>query len=222
MAWNTVLPDISQLPTDSKVLLRSNVVYEEFIRRDGNFVLQNVPPGRYVLSVLCRTVSFPTLSIQVLPDAESLPIVKPHVYGQALPPPSDLGTRPEPRLQYPIQLIPVAEIQYEEFKVGFNPIAMLLGNPMYLLMAGLGIFMMITPKILALMDPEALAEAQANQASLHKQMNSLQNIDLASGLTKILTASNEDEGKMELLKNSQQVSTKPTCSSKSNTPKRRK
>ncbi|KAI9605174.1 hypothetical protein H4Q26_003149 [Puccinia striiformis f. sp. tritici PST-130] len=135
---------------------------------------------------LCRTVAFPALSIEVLPPSQDdlrHPVVKHHVYGQAPPPPPDplAPPRPERRLDYPIQLIPTAKIQYEEIKVGFNPIAMLMGNPMYLLMGGMAVFMMIMPKLIGLMDPETLAEVQANQADLHKQMASIQDMDLTSG-----------------------------------------
>lgn len=100
---------------------------------------------------------------------------------------------PEHRLQYPIQLVPTAKIQYEQIKVGFNPIAMLLGNPMYLLMGGMAVFMMIMPKLMSLMDPETLAEVQANQADLHKQMSSIQDMDFTSGFAKILSASSDTE-----------------------------
>jgi hypothetical protein len=66
---------------------------------------------------------------------------------------------PEHRLQYPIQLVPTAKIQYEQIKVGFNPIAMLLGNPMYLLMGGMAVFMMIMPKVSV---PAFLSSAQTS------------------------------------------------------------
>ncbi|OAV89915.1 hypothetical protein PTTG_12313 [Puccinia triticina 1-1 BBBD Race 1] len=198
VTWNTALPDINHLPTDSKVVLRSGKSVEEFIRQDGTFVLQDVEPGMYVLTVQCRTVAFPALSIEVLASknvAVEPPVVKHHVFGQAPPPQLDPTgpPRPERRLQYPIQLVPTAKIQYEEIKVGFNPIAMLLGNPMYLLMGGMAVFMMIMPKLIGLMDPEALAEVQASQADLHKQMASMQSMDLTSGIAKMLSASNDNE-----------------------------
>lgn len=192
-------PDISQLPIDSKVLLRSGNSVEEFIRKDGTFTLHNIKPGNYVLIVKCRTIAFQTLSVEVPASKDDvygeLPVVKPYIFGQAPFPPPDAGapSRPEPWLQYPIQLVPIAQLKYEDIKVGFNPISMILGNPMYLLMGGMAIFVMVMPKLIALMDPEALAEMQANQASLHQQMNSIKNIDLTSGFAKVLSASNEND-----------------------------
>ncbi|KNZ63708.1 hypothetical protein VP01_1110g3 [Puccinia sorghi] len=192
VAWNTALPDISHLPTDSKVVLRSGRwKVEEFIREDGTFILQDVSPGKYVLTVQCRTVAFPALSVQVpspqgAPNSAEPPEVKPFIYGQASAPPipsdpAPAPIRPDWRLQYPIQLVPTARIQYEQTKLGFNPVAMLLGNPMYLLMGGMAVFMIVMPKLIGLMDPEALAEVQANQADLHKQMTSIQEMDFTSG-----------------------------------------
>jgi len=204
VAWNTALPDISHLPTDSKVVLRSGRWrVEEFIREDGTFILQDVSPGKYVLTVQCRTVAFPALSVHVpspqeAPNGAASPMVKPFIYGQAPAPPSPSDPaaapiRPERRLQYPIQLVPTARIQYEQIKLGFNPVAMLLGNPMYLLMGGMAVFIMIMPKLIGLMDPETLAEVQANQADLHKQMTSIQDMDFTSGFAKILSASADTE-----------------------------
>ncbi|EFP89771.2 hypothetical protein PGT21_020538 [Puccinia graminis f. sp. tritici] len=224
VAWNTALPDINHLPTDSKVVLRSGRSVEDFIRQDGTFVLQDVEPGKYVLIVQCRTVAFPALSIEVPSSKDGPntgpPIVKHHVFGQAPPPPVDPTgpPRPEFRLQYPIQLVPTAKIQYQEIKVGFNPIAMLLGNPMYLLMGGMAVFMMIMPKLIGLMDPEALAEVQASQADLHKQMASIQDMDLTSGIAKILSSSSD---KAEPLSSSH-ASAKTTSHATENHVKRRK
>ncbi|PLW10442.1 hypothetical protein PCANC_01712 [Puccinia coronata f. sp. avenae] len=224
VAWNTALPDISHLPPDSKVVLRSGRSIEEFIREDGTFILQDVEPGQYVLTVQCRTVAFPALSVHVPSRIGSssgeLPVVKPHVYGQAPPPPRDPTAPPMPehRLQYPIQLVPTAKIQYEQIKVGFNPIAMLLGNPMYLLMGGMAVFMMIMPKLMSLMDPETLAEVQANQADLHKQMSSIQDMDFTSGFAKILSASSDTE----TLSSVSDASAKSTSHANASHAKRRK
>ncbi|KAH9456367.1 hypothetical protein MJO28_006408 [Puccinia striiformis f. sp. tritici] len=223
VAWNTALPDINSLPTDSKVVLRSGRSVEDFIRQDGTFILQDIEPGKYVLTVQCRTVAFPALSIEVLPPSQDdlrHPVVKHHVYGQAPPPPPDplAPPRPERRLDYPIQLIPTAKIQYEEIKVGFNPIAMLMGNPMYLLMGGMAVFMMIMPKLIGLMDPETLAEVQANQADLHKQMASIQDMDLTSGFSKMLSASNDGDEQPS----GSQASAKSTSHASESHAKRRK
>nr|AIC33793.1 peptidase [Puccinia cf. psidii AE-2014] len=194
VAWNTILPDIKQLPTDSRVALQSAYPQEAFIRLDGTFIMQDVKPGNHILTVKCRNYAFPSLWVQVPSSNDGsedvLPIIKPHVFGQASSPPPGVGASlpAEPRLQYPIKLVPITKIQYEEVKVGFNPIGMLLGNPLYLLMGGMVLFMMVTPKLLNMIDPEALAEVQANQVNMRKQMAAMQDMDFASGgLSKMLT-----------------------------------
>lgn len=81
--------------------------------------------------------------IDVPETVDQVPIVRPHVFGQA---PAPVGY-PEPQLSYPIRLVATTRLQYTEVKAGFNPISMLLGNPMYLIMGGMAVFMMIMPKV---------------------------------------------------------------------------
>ncbi|KAG0147458.1 hypothetical protein CROQUDRAFT_656024 [Cronartium quercuum f. sp. fusiforme G11] len=189
IAWNSVLPDITLISPDSRVTIGTRQQDRAFIRRDGSFVLQDVRPGKHVLRVACREVSFLPISIEVSELADESPIVRPYVPGQA---PAPFG-HSEPQLSYPIRLLPRARLQYVEVRAGFNPISMLLSNPMYLLMGGMAVFMMVMPKIMNMMDPEALAEVQANQANMRKQMASMQDLDLTSGLSKLLASSGGEE-----------------------------
>ncbi|EGG01053.1 uncharacterized protein MELLADRAFT_92800 [Melampsora larici-populina 98AG31] len=184
-----LLPDISQISPDSRVIIGPRQQDKAFIREDGTFVLQDVRPGKHVLRVACREFGFLRLMIDVSESDNEAPIVKPYVPGQASPP---VGY-PEPRLSYPIRLVATNRLQYVEERAGFNPLSMLLANPMYLLMGGMFVFMMIMPKIMNMMDPEALAEVQANQANMHKQMASMQSLDFASGLSKMLSPTGDDD-----------------------------
>ncbi|KAH9810657.1 hypothetical protein DFH28DRAFT_902492, partial [Melampsora americana] len=181
-------PDISQISPDSRVIIGPRQQDQAFIRRDGTFVLQDVRPGKHVLRVACREFGFLPLMIDVSESADDAPVVKHFIPGQAPPP----DGYPEPRLSYPIRLVPTNQLRYVEERAGFNPLSMLLANPMYLLMGGMFVFMMIMPKIMSMMDPEALAEVQANQANMHKQMASVQSLDFASGLSKMLSPSGDD------------------------------
>ncbi|CAH7681062.1 hypothetical protein BY996DRAFT_6433286 [Phakopsora pachyrhizi] len=192
---NDKLTDINLIPTDSRVSISNgDLTTRVHIRSDGTFVFQDLKPGRYILRVQCRRFSFPMLKVRLSDDDQgSIPIVSPYSISQAEPDPR--ANHFEHKLQHPIQISPISILEYYEIPVGFNPLSILLGNPMYLLMGGMVIFMILMPKLLNLLDPDALAELQENQSNMHKQMSLIQNMDLTSGISNILSQQSEEDEK---------------------------
>jgi len=185
----SVLP----LASDSKVLLDGGSAGRAFIRADGQFKIRNVQAGSYLLSVLDREYSFPSLSITVLPNADSdnspqSVQVRPHTIGRI---PGDPATIP--LLSYPLQIKPVTKLDYYDVKKAFSVTGLIMQNKMILFMViGIG-FAVGMPKLLALVDPETLKEVQANQAEMHRNLGSVQNMDVAGSLSKMLAGGGNDK-----------------------------
>lgn len=124
---------------------------------DGSFVVADVPPGTYLLSVVSKNYAFDQFRIDVLNDTVQ---VRPCPPGTPLNPPSNV------LLPYPIVLIPRQKHVYFIPRETFNLIGM-LSNPMMLMMIAAAAMMFATPYLMKNMDPEVLEEFKAQQAKMH-------------------------------------------------------
>ncbi|CAG8531258.1 4194_t:CDS:2 [Cetraspora pellucida] len=172
-ALNNVLKDISQLEPTAKVVLDGGK-YSAFIRKDGKFVIDNVPPGSYLFEVLSRKYIYPRLRVDV--DSKG---VRPSVTIIG----SEWNNR-GPSLQYPLELYARAPADYFIPREGFNITSMLF-NPYIIMMGFSVILLLVMPKMMANLDQTALQELQQNQ-----QQNPL-DFDLSSMLAKYLSGGNE-------------------------------
>ncbi|CAG8716336.1 3897_t:CDS:2 [Dentiscutata erythropus] len=173
-ALNNVLKDISQLEPTTKVVLDGGK-YSTFIRKDGKFVIDNVPPGSYLFEVLSRKYIYPRLKIVVESDGEVLPSVT--IIG------SEWDNK-GPSLPYPLELYARAPADYFIPREGFS-ITSLLFNPYIIFMGFSVILLLVMPKMMANLDQTALQELQQNQAQ-----NPF-DFDLSSSLAKYLSGGNE-------------------------------
>ncbi|KAH8919671.1 hypothetical protein BT69DRAFT_1352942 [Atractiella rhizophila] len=145
---------------------------------------KDIDEGTYVLNVLSRTHNFPYYSLTVSSSAPTIQIAALNPANVFIPP-------------HPAQLLPYSSPGgltiyaggIHKFKAdpqSFNPIKLLMANPMMLLMVGGAAFVFLMPKLMGNLDPEALKEMQANQADINRSMASFQNIDVTSGLSSFL------------------------------------
>jgi len=179
LAGASVLP----LAPDSSVVLDNGSSGRAFIRADGTFVIHDVASGSYVLSVQDRTFAFPSYKVDIAADDAANPIqVRPFTLGRLSADPSTV-----PLLPYPLVIKPTSRLEYYEKREGFSLWGMIQQNKMILFMVGGIVFAMGMPKLLAMIDPEALKEAQASQADLHRSMQAMQSVDVAGGLSKMLS-----------------------------------
>lgn len=168
--WNEHCPDSHQLG-QAKVVL-DNSIASGSITRDGRFVIADVAAGTYILSVVCHDHIFDELRVDVPPEPESSPEVRPYAIGTPLNSPSPI------KLPYPVKLVPRQRNSYFVPHQSFS-IMLILQNPMMLIMVFGGLMMLAMPYIMKNMDPEILQEAQQNQARIK---NALQSGDLKAGL----------------------------------------
>ncbi|KAF0354549.1 putative membrane protein [Gigaspora margarita] len=175
-ALNNVLKDTSHLEPTTKVVLDGGK-YSTFVRKDGKFVIDNVPPGSYLFEVLSRKFIYPRLRVDVDSNGEIRPFVT--IIGSEW---SNQG----PSLPYPLELFARAPADYFIPREGFS-ITSLLFNP-YIILMGFGvILLLVMPKMMANLDQAALQELQQNQAQ-----NPF-DFDLSSSLAKYLSGGNEDD-----------------------------
>ncbi|GAA95997.1 uncharacterized protein L969DRAFT_96730 [Mixia osmundae IAM 14324] len=171
------------LSYDTAVLLDYGAAGSTLIRRDGSFSLQDVAPGRYIISVDSLDFTFPEYTVEF--DAQaSAPTVKHHTLTHVLPSSS-------PSLGHPIQFQAQSRPQYVAIKQGFNIINLIKGNPMMLIMGASVLMVLGLPKLMEMLDPEALAAVQADQAKMHGHLAAAQNMDFAGGLSKLLSGGDE-------------------------------
>ncbi|KAL7004662.1 hypothetical protein EMMF5_005769 [Cystobasidiomycetes sp. EMM_F5] len=123
----------------------------------------------------------------ISPEANGEPEMRPHTMGRRPTDKSLIQTLP-----YPLVLRPLNKKQYYEEARVFSPIDMLKQNKMILMMVAAAVFAFGMPKLLAMIDPEALKEVQANQAEMHKNLQNVQNLEFSGGsLGKLLAGSTE-------------------------------
>ncbi|KAI0307859.1 hypothetical protein B0F90DRAFT_1677932 [Multifurca ochricompacta] len=157
--WNEHCADSLHLG-HAKVVL-DNAVSSGTITRDGEFVIPDVTAGTYIVSVVARDHVFekacPTLFIytfhlftypgcdiqlrvDVSPEPESPPEVRPYTVGTPLNPRSPI------KLPYPIKLVPRQRKSYFIPHQSFDVVQM-FQNPMMLVMVFGGLMMLAMPYI---------------------------------------------------------------------------
>ncbi|RHZ88548.1 hypothetical protein Glove_22g230 [Diversispora epigaea] len=175
-AVNFVLQDISQLEPTTKVILDGGK-YSALILKNGNFVINNVPQGSYLLEVLSRKYIYPKIRVDV--DSRG---VRPSVTSTGSEW-NNLG----PSLSYPLELYARSTADYFMPREGFS-ITSLLANP-YIIMMGISVvFLILMPKMMAGLDQEALQELQQNQPT-----NPLEMPDISSTLANFLTGGSNEK-----------------------------
>ncbi|TFY79375.1 hypothetical protein EWM64_g4638 [Hericium alpestre] len=169
--WNEHCTDIADLG-QAKVVLDNGEAWGS-VNRNGNFVIPDVTPGTYLLSVISHDHHFDKLRIDVPSNAE-LPKVRPYIAGTPMNPPSPI------KLPYPIRISARQRNTYFVPREGFNVLGM-FQNPMMMMMAAAGVMMLATPYLMKSMDPEMVQEFQQNQAKMANLQSSLQTGDIKSG-----------------------------------------
>jgi len=197
--WNEHCSDNLQLG-HAKVVL-DNSIASGSITRDGRFVIADVATGTYILSVVSHDHVFDKFRVDVPPEPESSPEVRPYTVGTPLNPPSPV------KLPHPVKLVPRQRKSYFVPHQSFNVMQM-FQNPMMLIMVFGGVMMLAMPYITKNLDPEVLQEAQQNQARVR---NVLQGGDLKSSLppvtengetrTAVTTATSSPSGPNNVVKN---------------------
>lgn len=98
-----------------------------------------MPTGNYVLSFSDKDWLFPEYAVTV--TSEGAVVAKPHRAGE-LPTPH---LKPVP---YPLVVRPTGAPVFKEAKKAFSLLGLIMGNPMYLLMAGGGLLVFLMPKLM--------------------------------------------------------------------------
>lgn len=148
---SSTLKDLTQLEPTTKIILDGGK-YSALIRKNGKFVIDDVPQGSYLLEISSKKFIYPKIRVDV--DSEGVrPFVT--IIGSEW---SNTG----PSLQYPLELSARSTSEYFMVRDGFS-IASLFANP-YIIMMGFSVLLLfIMPKMMANMDPDALRELQENQ-----------------------------------------------------------
>jgi len=163
-------------------------LYSARIWRTGQFVLHNVDPGTYVLSVNAHDHSFDYLRVDV-PAEGSAPTVHPYIPGTPLSPKVNVT------LPHPIKLIPRRRNVYFVPRESFNLVAM-FSNPMMMMMVATGVLMLAAPYMMANLDPATAAEVKENQAKLANIQDSIKNMDFGS-VVKAFSDDSKDESAVQ-------------------------
>jgi len=179
--WNDVCSRYSDLGPSQVVLDDGRL--SGSVMKDGHFVISDVQPGTYLLSVQSHDHAFDTLRIDVL-STNSIPEVHPYVIGTPFNPVSPIS------LLYPIILTPRSKNTYFVPRESFNVVGM-FQNPMMLIMVFTGVMMFAMPYIMKNMDPEMLDEMRERQAKMASIQSSMQSGDIKSSISALLAGDGE-------------------------------
>ncbi|KAI0936255.1 hypothetical protein AcW1_000539 [Taiwanofungus camphoratus] len=171
--WNELCQGLGDLG-HAKVVLDNGKLYGG-VTRDGGFVISDVPAGTYILSVIAHDYVFDKLQVDVF-ETESSPEVRPYFPGTPLYPKTAIT------LPYPIVLSARQKNDYFIPRQSFNLLGMFKGNPMMLMMLGMGALVLLMPSLMKNMDPEMLQDMRQRQARINTLQSSLQTGDLSTGL----------------------------------------
>jgi hypothetical protein len=159
-----VFPDNSPFNITTRITL-NNGEYNTYSRKDGSFVIYNVPPGIHQLDIDSKVFHFGQVKIQLLEDSMDAPKCLEYAYPGAA----------KKVVKYPLVLYAKGTYQYFEVKKGFS-IFSLLKNPMVLMMLFSVGMMFVMPKMMEGLDPEEKArlksqmEAQKDPTQMLSQM----------------------------------------------------
>lgn len=130
----------------------NNGEYTTYSRKDGSFVIYNVPPGIHQIDVDSKEYHFGQIKVQLLKESMDAPKCLEYAFPGA-------AKRP---VKYPLVLNPKGTYQYFQTKKGFSIFSM-FKNPMVLMMLFSIGMMVVMPKMMEGMDPE-------EKAKMRKQM----------------------------------------------------
>ena len=130
----------------------NNGEYTTYSRKDGSFIIYNVPPGIHQLDIDSKEHHFGQIKVQLLKEAMDAPKCLEYAYPGAA----------KRAVKYPLVLNPKGTYQYFQTKKGFNIMSM-LKNPMVLMMLFSVGMMVVMPKMMEGLDPE-------EKARMRKQM----------------------------------------------------
>ncbi|KZV92092.1 hypothetical protein EXIGLDRAFT_769281 [Exidia glandulosa HHB12029] len=163
---------------DAKVQLDGGL-RSALIRRTGEFIIPEVDPGLYILSVDSQHFVFDQFLVDiVMNDTKPLVFVHPYMPGTPLLPKANVT------LAHPMTLLARRRNIYFVPRESFNVVGM-FNNPMMLLMIGTGVMMFAMPMIMNSMDPQALADAKQMQAKIFSVQNAATSGDIAGAFKQI-------------------------------------
>ncbi|KAI8334280.1 hypothetical protein BC941DRAFT_432564 [Chlamydoabsidia padenii] len=160
LVTNGILTDVRRLRPSTKVSLSG--IYSTFVQSDGSFIFTNVAPGSYLLEVNNIDYIFPKLRVDV----------KENVVEGAY---AGLGVgwdKTGYSIPHPFVLRAKADADYFMERQGFNVMGM-FKNPMFLMLGFSAIMMLVMPKMLKNLDPEALQDATQSQADAQNLINDM-------------------------------------------------
>ncbi|CAO3593209.1 unnamed protein product [Absidia cylindrospora] len=160
LVTNGILTDLRRLRPSTKVTLSG--IYNAFVQSDGTFSFDDVPAGSYLLEVNNIDYIFPKLRVDVkentVDGAYTVLGVGWDKTGYAIP--------------HPFVLRAKAEADYFVERQGFNVMGM-FKNPMFLMLGFSGIMMLVMPKMLKNLDPEAMQDVAQSQSDAQNIMNDM-------------------------------------------------
>ncbi|KAF8633947.1 hypothetical protein AX15_001130 [Amanita polypyramis BW_CC] len=152
--WNDICPSLNRLG-QSKVIL-DNGKHTGTVSQSGSFIIPDVPPGTYVLSVLAHDFVFDQLRIDIF-NSTAAAEARPYIAGSPLNPPNEV------LLPIPLALTPRQEHEYFVPPGSFNLLSM-FSNPMMIFMVIAAGMVLATPYLLKNIDPEPLREPKHDRA----------------------------------------------------------
>ncbi|KAJ3340055.1 hypothetical protein HDU93_007397 [Gonapodya sp. JEL0774] len=132
--------------------------YRGGIRRDGSFVIRDVPSGIYILEVDSTTHAFDKLWVEV-------DTVEGSVRASQYFPATEYDPSPKRMVPYPIELTAKGQFDYFQVREGFNWMGMLQNPMMLMAVASIGMVYLL-PKMMEGIPPEELAASREAQARM--------------------------------------------------------
>lgn len=154
--WNEICPEIARLG-QAKVVL-DNGVYAGRVTRDGSFLIPDISPGTYILSVVAHDFTFDNVRIDVA-NSTATPEARPYIAGTPHNPPGQV------QLPVPLVLTPRQKHVYFAPPGSFNLLSM-FSNPMMLFAAVAACLVVGLPYVIKNLDPETLREIKERQEKM--------------------------------------------------------
>jgi len=174
--WNSMCPDFNALHS-ARAVLDDGRRWSAGVLKDGTFVIRNVEPDQYVLSVLASDFLFDQVLVQVSNESSKPPTVMPYTLGTPMTDMSSPVTLP-----YPLRISARRRNQYYVPHEGFNLVGM-FQNPMMLLMAFAGVMVFATPYLMKNLDTDAVKEVDERRHTVAKTQSSVPSTDIGETLS---------------------------------------
>ncbi|KAI8370434.1 uncharacterized protein BYT42DRAFT_582392 [Radiomyces spectabilis] len=167
---NGILTDLDKLNSATRVILNGGQ-YSAFLRRDGQFSLDHVAPGSYLLEVQNIDYVFPRLRVDVSDDNS----IKAAFTGIGVG-----WDNTGYSVNHPFDLKAKSKAEYFMERQAFNVLGM-FKNPMFLMLGVSGVIMFAMPKLMANMDPETMKEMAQSQSDAQKMLSDMPNLSKMFG-----------------------------------------